>query len=213
MKKAAFFDVDNTLVRGNVSILYAKLYRKIGMIPLRSMLRISYLAFLHKMNFLTYEKLAKTMLSFLKGMDVKTEKDRVKQNFGIVRERIYTDIEKELRKKKKSGYSIILLTNAIGRLIEPLAEHLGADNVISSRLDEKDGKLTGEVMDICYGENKKLLLAKYCKKNKISIKDSYFYSDSSSDLPTLKYIGHPVAVNPDRKLRRYAKEHRWDILD
>ena len=154
MEKAAFFDVDDTLIKGNISKIYAKVYYDSGMIRLADLLRISYLSFLHRINLLTYEKLAKGMLSFLEGCDEAEERKRVEGNAGEVFSKLKKKMAEEVEMRRKEGFRIVLLTTAIQHIVMPLASHLRADDILSSRLVVRKGKLTGEMEEVCYGERK-----------------------------------------------------------
>jgi phosphoserine phosphatase len=76
------------------------------------------------------------------------------------------------------------------------------------------GLLTGNPKGkICFGEEKLSRFLDYCWKNDISVEDTWYYADSISDLPVLAVTGHPICVNPDKKLRRQAIRNGWKILD
>ena len=52
----------------------------------------------------------------------------------------------------------------------------------------------------------------YAKKHKINLKQSYAYADSFTDKEVMELVGHPIAVNPDKRLKKYAKEKGWKII-
>ena len=81
-------------------------------------------------------------------------------------------------------------------------------------MEQKDGVLTGNLVGRpLHGKDKYRAIKALAKERNISLKRSYAYSDSQNDLPMLTRVGHPVAVNPDNMLKRYAVAAGWLILD
>jgi hypothetical protein len=74
-----------------------------------------------------------------------------------------------------------------------------------------DGRYTGELEFYAYGEQKAVAIRELAVRDGLDLAGSYAYSDSLTDLPMLDAVGHPVAVNPDRDLRRVAEEREWEI--
>ena len=80
--------------------------------------------------------------------------------------------------------------------------------------EEKDGVFTGRLVgDILHGPGKKHAVAALAALQQLDLEKCTAYSDSINDLPMLEMVGSPVAVNPDRKLRRYAEERGWTVRD
>jgi phosphoserine phosphatase len=84
-------------------------------------------------------------------------------------------------------------------------------DVIATRAKTEDGKYTGELEFYCYGANKATAIREVAEEQGIDLAASYAYSDSATDLPMLEAVGHPVAVNPDRDLRREAEKRGWQV--
>jgi phosphoserine phosphatase len=75
-----------------------------------------------------------------------------------------------------------------------------------------DDRMTGEVVDPpCYGEGKITWAQRYAAEHDGILAEAYFYTDSYSDQPLLELVGHPIAVNPDTRLRRLAQKRSWPI--
>jgi phosphoserine phosphatase len=89
------------------------------------------------------------------------------------------------------------------------------DDVISSvmEIDETTGCLTGKIETVAYGDGKYEVTKKWCDRNGVDLKDCVFYTDSMSDVLLMEHVGTPVAVNPDARLRAFAKERGWQIVD
>jgi len=91
-------------------------------------------------------------------------------------------------------------------------ELLGADAVIASRLSIADGRYTGDIDFYAYAENKAVAIEELADRRGYDLARSYAYSDSITDVHMLEAVGHPSAVNPDKELRRVAKERGWPVL-
>jgi phosphoserine phosphatase len=90
---------------------------------------------------------------------------------------------------------------------------LGFEGGVGSRSEIVDGRFTGRDADVfTYREGKAERIRRLAQEEGIDLAASYAYSDSESDLPMLRLVGHPVAVNPDAELERVAREEGWEIL-
>ena len=93
-------------------------------------------------------------------------------------------------------------------MVEPIGEMLGADKVIATRMEVADGKYTGDIRFYAYAENKATAIRDLARKRGYDLDRCYAYSDSVTDVHMLEAVGHPYAVNPDKELRRIAREPR-----
>src|ERR687884_1044280 len=94
-----------------------------------------------------------------------------------------------------------------------LAHVLGFDGGIGSRSEVADGRYTGRAGGpFTYREGKAQAIRELAGREGIDLAASWAYSDSESDLPMLRLVGHPVAVNPDTVLARVARDEGWEIL-
>ncbi|HNQ14732.1 MAG TPA: HAD family phosphatase, partial [Pyrinomonadaceae bacterium] len=115
---------------------------------------------------------------------------------------------------KKLGQRQVVLTGALDFTINHLMEYLGIDDYVANRLEFVNGYATGRVMPpVMASATKAKWMREYAEREDINLSDSYAYSDSISDLPMLSIVGHPVAVNPDFRLRQTAIQHDWAILN
>lgn len=81
-------------------------------------------------------------------------------------------------------------------------------------MEVTDGVLTGAPAgQFCFGKEKQIRLLEYCEKNNYDPSDTWYYTDSISDLSALEVVGHPVCVVPDRRLALIAREKGWKIYD
>jgi phosphoserine phosphatase len=90
---------------------------------------------------------------------------------------------------------------------------LGFDGAAGSKLEKRDGLYTGRFDGpYCYRKGKPVRMREIAERDGLDLAASWAYSDSESDLPMLRAVGHPVAVNPDGPLAKVAKEEGWDVM-
>ena len=128
----------------------------------------------------------------------------------LLLEKSFPEGLRRVREHRRLGHRTVLLTGALDFVIEPLRPLF--DDVVSATLDERDGRLTGELIAVPpTGEARALLLAQYASANDLSLNDAVAYADSASDLPMLESVGFPVAVNPEPKLATIARRRGWHV--
>jgi HAD superfamily hydrolase (TIGR01490 family) len=127
---------------------------------------------------------------------------------------VYPGVSDIIAEARRAGCKIVLCTGAIDITMRPLARHLGADDLIANSLQFVEGFATGKVVPpIVEGAHKARRIRDYCLAHGLRLDLSHAYSDSLSDYPMLAVVGNPCAVNPDGKLRGYARAYEWPILD
>jgi fatty acyl-CoA reductase len=128
----------------------------------------------------------------------------------LLLEKSFPEGLRRVREHRRLGHRTVLLTGALDFVIEPLRPLF--DDVVSATLDERDGRLTGELIAVPpTGEARALLLAQYAGANDLSLSDAVAYADSASDLPMLESVGFPVAVNPEPRLATIARRRGWHV--
>ncbi len=128
--------------------------------------------------------------------------------------RIYPGMLDLAHEHQDAGRRAYIITAASKELAEILAQVLVLDGGIGSQFSEvQDAVYTGRPTGLfIYGEEKALAVQQLAARENISLEESYAYSDSASDLPMLRAVGHPVVVNPDRELLRVARQEGWEVL-
>jgi phosphoserine phosphatase len=114
---------------------------------------------------------------------------------------------------RAEGRAVYIVSSSPEEVVRPLAEHFGVAGVIATRARIEDGRYTGELEFYCAGPAKAEAIRDLALREGIDLERSYAYSDSIADLPMLESVGHPVAVNADRDLRKQAEERGWDVRD
>jgi phosphoserine phosphatase len=109
---------------------------------------------------------------------------------------------------------VVLATSSLDFIVAPLAVHLGVRDVIATTLEFRDDVCTGRVQGrpLFRGEKQRRVLDFIAAAGEDPVRCS-FHSDSIYDLPLLEAVGEPVAVNPDFRLRRFARRRGWPVID
>lgn len=115
------------------------------------------------------------------------------------------------------GGDLCIIITATNRFVtEPIARILGINNLIATEPGQENGEFTGQVSGTpCFREGKITRLEDWMDEHNLtwlSFLESWFYSDSLNDIPLLKKVTNPVAVDPDSTLEKYAKENNWPII-
>ncbi len=132
----------------------------------------------------------------------------------VLKPAIYPGTAELIAQGKKIGQRQVVLTGALDFTIEKLMDHLGIDSYVANRLEFVNGYATGRVLPpVMASATKAKWIREFAERENINLSESYAYSDSISDLPMLSIVGHPVAVNPDFRLKQTALQHDWAILN
>ncbi len=120
----------------------------------------------------------------------------------------------ELLAQHRLNNDFLLIITATNHFVTaPIAKKLGVDDIIATMPEQKNGAYTGKVAGTpCFQDGKVERLSQWLQENNYSLDNSHFYSDSINDLPLLLKVTHPVAVDPDDKLKIHAAEHSWPVI-
>jgi HAD superfamily hydrolase (TIGR01490 family) len=112
------------------------------------------------------------------------------------------------------GHTLLIITATNRFVTAPIAREFGVEHLLATEPEERDGRFTGAVAGIpCYREGKVHRLREWLAPRGETLAGSWFYSDSHNDLPLLRLVDNPVAVNPDPELRREAEARAWRVLE
>ena len=115
---------------------------------------------------------------------------------------------------KKQGHHVVLITGSSIYLAQSAAEYFGIPHVLANRFVVEQELFTGKThKPLCYGQGKVLLAETMFEKLGGSFSDSFFYTDSYSDVPLLDKVLHPRVIAPDIRLKKYSTKKGWQILD
>ena len=215
---AAFFDLDKTVIsRSSTLALSRPLYRA-GLVSRGQLLRGAYAQLVYLLvgaDEGKMERLKDGMLQLTRGWD-RAQVERLVENviLEVIDPYVYAEALDLMELHRSEGRRIYIVSSSPEEVVRPLARHFGVSGVIATRAAiGPDGRYTGDLEFYAYGAEKAQAVRSVAERSGIDLSGSFAYSDSITDLPMLEAVGHPVAVNPDRELRRIAEERGWQIRD
>lgn len=155
-----------------------------------------------------------TNARFLRGETPETVQIWARE-FGraFLRKAVPDGLREKILGLKQDGCRVILLSGSLQVLVNELKDRLGAEILIGGELEAADGKLTGRKTGIHpYGREKVAALYSRIDPQTVDWERSWALADRFSDLPVLELVGSPVAVHPDRRLRRLARKRGWETI-
>ena len=217
MVRAAFFDLDKTVIAKSSLVAFGPEFHARGLLHRRTLIW----GVLSQMMFVRYgadedrlSRISESVLKVTKGWDHLEVKQLVAETINeVIEPLIYDEALELIDHHLAQGDEVWLVSMSPTEIVEPFAELLGITGAIASRatIDEQ-GKFTGEMEFFARGENKALAMREIAAQRGIDLADSYAYSDSETDIPMLMAVGHPFAVNADRPLAKIAHENQWPLL-
>ncbi|CAB5239409.1 unannotated protein [freshwater metagenome] len=218
-KRVAFFDVDNTLIRGSTLYFLGR-----GM---------------YQRGFFTKADISRFVLANLRfRLTGKENKEEIKrfqdaatgfigghkvEDIHTIAQEIYDEYVSPAcwqgtidiaQKHLSNGEEVWLVTAAPEDMAILIAHNLGFTGAIGSKAEVKDGFYTGEMSgNLLHGREKAIAIEKLAKEKGFDLSTCYAYSDSHHDLPLLEAVGHPTAINPDAALNLRALGEGWPIHD
>lgn len=128
--------------------------------------------------------------------------------------RVRRSVLERLQTHRAAGEPVVLLSGAPEFLVQPLADFVGAHAVAATVCAQKDGIFTANP-PVCHPfyRDKVAVAMERCAELGFTLAECTAYADDAYDLPLLSQVGYPVAVCPDRRLRRAARRQRWEIIE
>jgi HAD superfamily hydrolase (TIGR01490 family) len=215
---AAFFDVDNTMLQGAAVFhlargLYRRKFFSTREIAVKAIDQVRF-----RLQGETPESVANARaaaLSFIAGHHVSELEMLMEEIFDeLFVDRIWPGTKALAQIHLDAGERVWLVTAAPVEVARLLARRLGLTGALGTVAQHVDGVYTGELVgDILHGPAKAEAVRALAQHEGLELSDCSAYSDSVNDLPLLELVGHPCAVNPDRRLRRYAEKAGWQVRD
>jgi len=216
VKAAAFFDLDRTLMAGSSGLHWARAAYRAGMVGRRQMASDAWANIKFRLRGSTDDETAAVkdrLGEFLAGKPVKDFERLGHQVLAGVLPRMYEQMLQTAYDHQDAGRPVYIVTAATQDMADILAQVLGFDGAAGSKLGKRDGLYTGGFDGpFCYGEGKPIRMREIAERDGLALDKSWAYSDSASDLPMLRAVGHAVVVNPDPELTQVAKDEGWDVM-
>jgi putative phosphoserine phosphatase/1-acylglycerol-3-phosphate O-acyltransferase len=125
---------------------------------------------------------------------------------------IYPESRALIRAHLKRGHTVAILSSATPYQVQPIARELGIEHALCNHFDVIDGRFAGTVMEpVVYADGKRTAAMRFASKRDISLRDCYFYTDGSEDVPLLEVVGMPRPLNPDFNLEQRARFKGWPV--
>jgi len=209
----AFFDMDRTLINDFSAKKFMTTRLFSGKTTAKEYLTQFATAVIFATGNRDFEILTKIAALGVKGIAESAFSDLGEQVFAdYLEETIYPESRELIEKHLAKGHKVVIISAATTYQIEPIAKALGIKDIYATEMELRNGKFTGRVSEMCWGEGKARAARKFAKTHKTDLSKSYFYTDSIEDYPLLKLVGNPVATNPDQRLSQVAFENNWPIL-
>jgi len=213
---AAFFDLDRTLMAGSSGLYWARAARSAGLLTRRRIARYGWENVKFRLRGSTdqaTDRVRREVGEMISGQRVVDLQRLAPKVLAGVLPRLYPQMLEVAYAHQDAGRPVFICTAASQEMADMLAAVLGFDGALGARSEIVDGRYTGRAAGpFTYREGKAQAMRELAAREGLELSASYAYSDSESDLPMLRAVGHPVAVNPDSRLRRVAREEGWEIM-
>jgi len=211
----AIFDLDNTLLGGDSDYLWGQFLVEKGIVDSQLYEKENQRFYdEYKLGKLDIYEFLRFSLKPLKEHDIK-QLETWREEF--IAEKINTIVLPKAHElvdsHRERGHTLMIITATNSFVTQPIADLYGIEFLLATEPQMESGQYTGEVSGIpCFQEGKVTNLNTWLKNNNRDLKGSYFYSDSHNDLPLLKLVDNPVAVDADEILVKAANENAWPLL-
>jgi HAD superfamily hydrolase (TIGR01490 family) len=213
---AAFFDLDRTLRAGSSAFQFGRAAYKAGLVSRRRLVADAWDNLVFRLRGSTdagTDAVRSRIGELLAGVRVRDLQRLAPDLLAGVLPRLYPRMLAIAYEHQDAGRPAFICTAASQEVAELIAIVLTFDGAVGSVAEVLDGHYTGKAGGpFIYREGKAQAIRELAEREGIDLEASYAYSDSESDLPMLRAVGHPVAVNPDAALARIAREEGWEIL-
>ncbi|UJP39953.1 HAD family hydrolase [Cellulomonas palmilytica] len=215
-RSAAFFDLDKTIIATSSATAFSRGFLAQGLLTRRNVLRTAVAQFLYLVggaDAAQTERLRASLSRTVTGWPTDQVSQIVAETLHeAIDPTVYAEAVDLIAEHHAAGRDVVIVSASGSEIVEPIAAILGADHVVSTRMQVVDGRYTGEIDFYAYGENKAAAIRELAGTHGYDLAECYAYSDSITDAPMLGVVGHGFAVNPDRALRRLAAEKGWGVL-
>jgi HAD superfamily hydrolase (TIGR01490 family) len=214
---AAFFDLDRTLLRRSSALALAGSFRERGLISRRQLLQAAAWQLLFVARGASHEAVrrgAEDGLRLLAGYRPEELRGLVAEAMEpVLRPLVYAEPLRLVEHHRARGERVFVVSATLQEIVEAIADELGFDGALGTICEVRDGRYTGRALRALHAEAKAACLKELAAREDLDLSACTAYSDSHTDLPFLDAVGHPVAVNPDRQLRRVAADRGWPVLE
>jgi len=214
-RELVILDLDGVVVKGQSQQTLLKYLKKEKIINFPSFVKIYVWFILYKLGFAKDPKeIMVYAFRFLKDRTIE-EVEAIMDDFFIksLKKTIFSGAVQMINDHLQSGREIIVVSNAAEFIVKKICSFLEVGNFLGTQIELNGNRYTGRMAaGANYGEGKMKRLLDFIEHGNFDMSKSLAYSDHISDLPMLNLAAQPVAVNPDKALKRLAKTKHWPIL-
>lgn len=212
-KRAAFFDLDRTLLAGFSATAFMRERFVSGLMAPREVAETLLGALSFALGRTGFSGLLSATTAAYRGLSESVLEELGEEIFERhLATAIFPESRALVQAHRDAGHSVAIVSSATCYQIDPLARELGIRHVLCTRLEVEDGVFTGGIVrPTCYGEGKAEAAQDFADEHDIDLEESWFYTDSHEDLPLLEVVGRPRPLNPSRRLAQIAKERGWPV--
>ena len=216
-RAAAFFDLDKTVIAKSSTLAFSRPFYKGGLVNRRAVLKSSFAQFVYLLQGADEDSMDR-MRNYLKalcaGWPVETVNAIVAETLHeLIDPMVYAEAVALFDEHHAAGRDVVIVSSSGEEVVGPIGDMLGVDHVVATRMVVEDGKYTGEIAFYAYGEGKAVAMRQLAEERGYDLAQCWAYSDSYTDRPMLEAVGNPVAVNPDKQLRRLTAEQGWRLRE
>ncbi|MDJ0498671.1 MAG: HAD-IB family hydrolase [Acidimicrobiia bacterium] len=216
--QAAFFDLDKTVIAKSSTLAFGKPFYKAGFVGKRALMKMGFAQIFYLLFGADEDQLERArdqMLMLTSGWHRAEIEQLVEQTIDEVADPlVYAEALTLIDQHKRDGRKVYIVSASPEQIVRPLGRHIGVTDFIATKVKtDAAGFFLNELELYAMGEGKVEAITQLTEREGIDLSESYAYSDSATDLPMMEMVGHPVAVNPDKELRKVAEEREWPILE
>lgn len=213
--KLAIFDLDNTLIGGDSDVLWGEYLVKLGIYDAEDYGRA------HRKFYQDYLEGCLDIQAFLRfqmrvlGQYAPDTLHAWRDEFVAekIRPILLSRAQELVQSHRGQGHRLLIITATNRFITAPIARLFGIEELIATEPEMRDGRYTGLPTGVpSYAEGKVERFRAWLREQPQAPRESWFYSDSHNDIPLLRQVTHPVAVDPDPKLAAFAESQKWEAI-
>jgi HAD superfamily hydrolase (TIGR01490 family) len=218
MDQAAFFDLDKTVIAKSSTLAFGRPLYKAGLLGRRALMKVGFAQLFYVLFGADEDSLERArdqLLELTAGWRREEIEKLVEETLEeVAAPLVFAEALFLIDEHKRQGRRVFLVSASPEEIVRPLGRYIGVDEIIATRVKtDASGAFLPELELYAMGPGKAEAITELAERDGIDLARSYAYSDSGTDLPMMEVVGNPVAVNPEKELRKEAEERDWPILE
>ncbi len=215
---AAFFDLDKTVIAKSSTLAFGKPFYKAGFVGRRTLMKFGFAQLFYVLFGADEDQLERArdqMVQLTAGWHRTEIEQLVEETLEEVADPlVYAEALFLIDEHKRQGREVYIVSASPVEIVRPIGRHIGVTNVIATKVKtDSAGFFLPELELYAMGPGKADAIRGLAERQGLDLENSYAYSDSITDLPMMETVGNPIAVNPDKELRKVAEERQWPIVE